>query len=249
MNKILSNIYDYVPLSIKSYIKYLVPKSFYSKRIFSQCGEDLIIKELCKHICKEKNIKYLDIGANHPFSLSNTALLYFNNKPNGGGVLVEPNPEMAMLLKARRSSDHVLNAGVSSTGCEEELPFYVMDLHVLSTFSKVEADQYVKMGHEIIEVLIIKTVNINDIFKEYFSDGEIDFLNIDTEGLDFDILKTIDFKSYIPKVVCVETVDYRPTGKQKKQNDILKFLQSKGYVVYGETGLNTIFVKQNVLNE
>jgi hypothetical protein len=64
-----------------------------------------------------------------------------------------------------------------------------------------------------------------------------------------DILKTIDFKIYKPKVICAETVDYRPSNKQKKRSSILTFLESKGYFVYGETGLNTIFVRKDIENE
>lgn len=234
---------------IKKNTGYFVPSLIYKKKSFSQCGEDLITANLVNHICNKYAVKYIDIGANHPFSLSNTALFYFRNKPRGGGVLVEPNPELARILKVRRNKDIVLNLGISATGKKETIPFYVIDTHVLSTFSKKEAEECEKMGHKVTKVIRVKTVDINSIFKKYFPDGDIDLMNLDTEGFDLKILKTIDYKLYKPKIICVETVNYRPKREQRKQEDILKYLLTKGYKVYGETGINTIFLRKEFENE
>lgn len=229
-------------------MKKFTPKWFYQKRSFSQCGEDIILSNIFHHICKNRPVKYIDIGANQPFSLSNTAYFYFKNRPKGGGVLVEPNHELASILRMRRRRDTVLNVGISDNGKSQKKDFYVMDAHVLSTFSKNEAEEYKKIGYKIEKVIKVKTVGINSIFKQYFPQGNIDLMNLDTEGFDLQILKQIDYKKYKPKVICVETVDYRALEKQKKDNDIVKFLLSKDYLVYADTYINTILVDKRYYN-
>ena len=69
----------------------------YTRKSFSQFGEDLII-ESALNIIKEKNITYLDIGANHPFLISNTYYFYRNGST---GTLIEPDPTLYKDLKKK----------------------------------------------------------------------------------------------------------------------------------------------------
>ena len=72
-----------------------------------------------------------------------------------------------------------------------------------------------------------------------------DFLSLDVEGLDFDILSSIDYDANYHKVICVETIEYTPDGTGGKNNDIIQFLLSKNYFVFADTFINTIFVHNN----
>src|ERR1700757_1387281 len=82
-----------------------------SQRSFAGNGEDLLIAGWFRHYgCDLSRIRYVDIGANHPISLSNTFLLY---EAGACGVLIEPDPKNAALLRAKRPRDIVINAGVA----------------------------------------------------------------------------------------------------------------------------------------
>ena len=104
----------------------------FEKSSWAQQGEDLIVDFLFSCYVKKQKVKYLDIGANAPKWLSNTYFFYLKNE-FGGGVLVEPNPQLCEQLMQERPQDIILNCGV---GIEESvLPFYFMDADSLNSFS------------------------------------------------------------------------------------------------------------------
>lgn len=232
----------------KNFIKTKFPVFFYHKKSFSQCGEDLIILDIFTKKGVDK-IKYVDIGANHPYRLSNTALFYLKNNKNKYGVIVEPNPSLYKILSRSRPNDIILNVGISASQKEEYLNFYLMEPDVLSTFSQNEAVEYEKLGHKIKDSIQVKCININSLFEHYFNDKEIDFLNVDIEGFDYEVLGSIDFKKYRPKVICVETVKYRKEFELKRDYEIIRLLESNGYVIYAQNFVNTIFVENTYLNK
>ena len=69
----------------------------YTRKSFSQFGEDLIL-ENALNILKEKNISYLDIGANHPYLISNS---YYFYRKGATGTLIEPDPLLYKNLKKK----------------------------------------------------------------------------------------------------------------------------------------------------
>ena len=77
----------------------------------------------------------------------------------------------------------------------------------------------------------IKTKTLTNILdKTKFKRKEIDFLNIDTEGSDLEVLKSLDFYKYKPKLICVELIDhFNPDQKKIKKHKIYKFLINKKY--------------------
>ena len=68
-------------------------------------------------------------------------------------------------------------------------------------------------------------------------------MSIDVEGMDFQILKSIDFTTSAPKVICVEAADYSPVGAGMRRHEMIDFLVSKGYYEYANTNLNAIMVQ------
>ncbi len=238
---------------MKKFIKRILPKylvvflndfraTFNNKKSYSQSGEDLIVQYILKNV-KNKcdDISYLDIGANHPILLSNTYLFYKNNV-NSYGVLVEPNSSLIPSIKRLRPKDTVLNVGVSPDGNEGLMKFYMSESHVLSTFSEEEKISYEKMGHEIVDEIDVKVVEINKLVEKYFNGRSLDVLSLDVEGLDLQILKQFDFNKKRPKIIIVETIIHRPLLEQSKNDDIISHLLSKDYFIYADTYINTIFV-------
>lgn len=207
-----------------------------SKASYSQSGEDLLIQYLCKAI-KLTKPTYIDIGAHHPTYLSNTAIFY---AAGSRGINVEPDVDLFQEFTKQRPEDKNLNVGVAKKA--GELKFHVMNHTSLNTFSASEAQKYVERGDTITEIRIIPVMTIEDILKRYNRGKFPDILTMDVEGMDFELIKSIDFKKTSPTIICVETTT--PDEKSyKKVSEIIDFLLKKGYMIYADTFINTIFVK------
>lgn len=208
------------------------------KKSFSQCGEDLIIQFIFANYLKINNPSYIDIGAHHPFYLNNTALFY---ELGSTGVNIEPNTDLFELFKQNRKRDVNLNIGIADIN--SELDFYIMTAPTMSTFSKVEADLLEKTTSiKIKEVKKIEVQTLNHILDKYCLNVFPDFLSLDVEGLEDSILNSIDFDKNYPKVICLETLSYSENNDEKKDVHLVDFLIDKGYFVYADTYINTIFV-------
>jgi FkbM family methyltransferase len=214
---------------------------------YSQSGEDLIIEFIFKNVLGQKNFKYLDIGAHHPIYLSNTALFY---KSGMNGVCVEPDPLLHAKIERLRPRDICLNVGIGFSQVEdsqEDLDFYIMSTRTLNTFSKEEAERLHKQGtYKIVGKVKIPVIHIHKIFKSYFVP---DLLSIDVEGIDFEIVKSIDFNRFRPKVLCVETAEFSPLPPGTKTQETISFIQDQDYMAYGDTFNNTIFIDSLYLND
>jgi FkbM family methyltransferase len=222
-------------LKIKSTLKKILGLGGY-KKSYSQCGEDLLIQYIFT-LRGVKNPSYIDIGANDPFFLSNTALFY---KKGSRGINIEANPQLMKQFITNRPKDINLNIGISNK--EEELDFYIMEDNTLSTFSKEECDFMVSKEKTLKAVQKIKLITIADVLEKYFGNQFPDFMSIDVEGMDFQILQSIDFENSRPKVICVEAAEYSPVGAGARRSELIDFLVAKGYYEYANTNLNAIMV-------
>lgn len=214
-------------------------RSSFCKSSYSQCGEDLIVR----YIFQLRGIDiptYLDIGANDPFYLSNTALFYLNGST---GINIEPDPSLIKKFFDYRPRDINLAIGIGAETCEKDL--YIMDDPALNSFLIEEVRKYESLSlHKLVETRKILVSTVNSVLQEYNNGVFPDFLSLDAEGMDFEILKSIDYNSDIPKVICVEAAEYSPTGAGEKRIELIDFLISKGYFEYASTNLNVIMVKK-----
>jgi FkbM family methyltransferase len=222
----------------------ITASQLYAKLSYSQQGEDLIVQSICDSLGIQ-NPSYLDIGAADPILLNNTYLFY---QKGCRGVLVEPNPAFCRRLQAQRPKDKALNIGIGPTG-QMVADYYMIsgpDGYLLNTFSKDEVDDYAtksKGFRSVEKVIKIPLVDINTIMAEHFH-GAPHFISIDTEGLDLDILKSLDFKRFRPRIVCAETLII---GTTQVKMEILDLMKSKDYSIRGSTFVNTIFVDNHLI--
>lgn len=214
-------------------------KEKYQKISFSQSGEDLIVKFLFDAI-QIAQPSYLDIGAHHPYYLNNTALFYLSGST---GINIEPDPSLFKPFISERKRDINLNIGISDK--ESEQDFYLFNVPTLNTFSKEEAAKFEKEGNYFVkETKKIKVQTIENILAQYSNNKFPNFLTIDAEGVDELILKSIDFKTNFPIVICVETLSFSSSGNGKKNYDLIHFLESNQYLLYADTNNNSIFIKK-----
>lgn len=226
------------------YTGYLFP---YTRISYSQNGEDIIIKDLFARLGISRPT-YLDIGANEPFYISNTYLLY---SKGSSGVCIEPNSYLFKKFLKKRKRDICIHAGIAFNDLTEA-DFYQFPKKAngLGTFSKEEAEFWEKSGNERIgkfkieSIIKTKLVNVNEVMGQYFSPHP-NFVSLDVEGLDLAILNTIDFNRFKPEVFCIETIGYTANNKEKKNIVINNFLESKGYFLYADTFINSIFCRKD----
>jgi len=93
--------------------------------------------------------------------------------------------------------------------------------------------------HKIVRTMKRKLVKLNEVLEQNFKQGSPHVLSIDTEGLDYEILKSVDWKRWRPMIVCAETSD-PATGAVEK--DILDLMRANGYSARGGSYVNTIFL-------
>lgn len=200
-------------------------------------GEDLIIS----HLVGSKNDGiYVDVGACDPTRLSNTKRFY---KRGWRGINIDPNPESIEKFQRQRPRDINVNSGVGPE-VSSDLEFFVMFPPTVSTFSKKFRDMNVKMGcvHE--KTIQIKCRSLAKILDENLPSGQkIDFLSIDAEGYDFEVLKSNDWSKYLPRVICVECPTH--LNEMNRHCEIFEqqqFLLDKGYQLVLCNGMDCFYL-------
>ncbi len=229
--------------------KYLMPDM---QNSYAQLGEDLIMGHLFYQLGIQKPT-YLDIGANEARFISNTYLFY---QRGSRGVLVEPNPYLFRKLISARPKDTVINAGIGLTEMAEA-DFYVFPDYAngLSTFSEKEAKHWELIGMKglgkipVEKVIKIPLIPVNTILEKYFPLAAPNLMSIDVEGLDTEILMSMDFSKYQPEVICVETLAYDENQESFKITEIEELMRKKNYEVYADTRVNTIFCKKDIFKK
>lgn len=197
------------------------PDQHFGSETFSQHGEDLMILNMCKLMGLERP-SYVDIGAHHPWNISNTALLY---GLGSRGINVEANPELMQSFRHFRDRDLNLNFGIGpKSGI---LPFYQYD-----AFSGLNG--FKKMPYHKSQI-DVDVMTINQLIKGYCDNVWPDILFMDCEGFDLEILQSADFTKSKPKIICAELTNMEgPLAKH--------LLALNGYYCHARMMANLIFV-------
>ena len=226
----LKNLYLYYNIYIRNF------KFFFNN---SQFGED---KKIIKIFDGKKNGTYLDVGCFHPIRQNNTYLMYKNG---WRGLNIDLNPLSIELFNIARPDDINICAAVSGNKSTKEL-FFDHELSSLNTLSKNHTKFINKaFGIKNLKKKKIKTRKLNEILiKNKFK--VIDFMNIDIEGHEIDVLKNFNFKIFNIKVICIEIVNYDHYSKNIKieKSKIFKLLKKNGYSLNFKSYVNYIFVKK-----
>ena len=197
------------------------------KSTYSASQEDLIIFDYIQN--RYEDFTYMDIGVCHPIVRNNTYLFYEKGFTNG--VLVEPNTEMCNLAREYRTLNKIVNLGAAPEFTREKLTYYYDPMHPgLNTFLEEVA---VRRGMEK-NCKLIPMKEINTIIAENFETYP-NVLDVDTEGLDLELLTRLDYKKYPIDVICVES--YAGAG-------IRKLMGERGYRLLDTTQENEIYVLQ-----
>lgn len=207
----------------------------HGQTVYASMGEDLIVGVIFHDVLKVATPTYLDIGAADPVGASNTYLLYTRGTR---GVLVEPSPAYVARLRRVRPRDTVVAAGIG-VGDAREADYYIFkDNPWVNTFSSESAEFRQKNGDELERIEKMPLVPINTVIAEHLRAAP-DYLSIDAEGMDLDIVRSLDLAKYRPAVICTET---KHASVTHESTPIAQYLMTQGYIITAGTVTNTIFI-------
>ena len=208
----------------------------YAVKSYSQEGEDMILRRL---FAKQNHGFYVDVGAHHPKRFSNTHYFY---KKGWIGINIDAMPNSMKLFNKNRPKDINIEKPISNK--KEILTYYAFNEPALNGFSKELSDEYCSIGYFIKFQKDLETSTLEDILDKYLPNKTvIDFLSIDVEGLDFEVLKSNNFKKYRPKVILIEVLGNILT--EIENNEIAIYLREYNYSVYAKTINTVIFIENN----
>jgi FkbM family methyltransferase len=213
------------------------PDQAFGRFTYSQHGEDMILVNVFELLGIPRP-SYLDVGAHHPFNISNTALL---NLRGSTGINVEANPNLIAAFMTQRPEDKNLNCGVGPASGSLDF-YFIDDWSGRNTFDKLQAEAFVRQypAFMIRQVQKIDVITLDQVIAEHAYGVWPDFFSIDVEGWDYAIIEASNMRSGKgPKVVCVEVVT---AGNSDTTADLSSLLRSRGYHAYARTTGNVIFL-------
>lgn len=239
---------------VKNFIKKIIPVKYhkflikmksiffdiYAIKSYSQEGEDIILRRI---LGKKKTVGfYVDVGAHHPKRFSNT---YYFYKKRWRGINIDAKPGCMKFFRKMRPRDINLEFAISDK--KQTLTYYCFNEPALNGFSKTLSIERERKGeYKIIDEIKIETLTLAEVLNAYLpSNTAIDFLSVDVEGLDFQVLISNDWSKYRPNVVLVEDLNF--SFDSLNNSKIYKFLINKGYHLIAKT-MNTFFYINNYFN-
>ena len=215
------------------YNLYIRHKCFIKKKQYSQWGEDLFIDGFFKN---KNNGTYLDIGCFHPYMYSNTCLLH---KKGWSGINIDINQTSIDLFNIVRPNDTNICAAINDK--KKEFKVYFDDpFSPVNTINQKFYESLKKSFFKNKQILTVQSKTIQEILNTGKIESIIDFINIDAEGLDFEILKQINLSKYKVKLLSIET--HNVDGSKTEHFDsIKKFLEKNNYSILKRVGPTTLF--------
>lgn len=206
----------------------------YSIRSYSQEGEDMILRRIFE---RQKTGFYVDVGAHHPKRFSNT---YFFYKKGWNGINIDAMPNSMRIFKKIRPRDINVEKPISRK--KQVLTYYGFNQPALNGFSKEISEKRDGFNNYKIEFTKdIETTTLDEVLKEKLPKNQtIDFLSVDVEGLDLDVIQSMNIQKYKPRVVLVEILG--STLANIEQDKIYQYLNTSGYDLYAKA-VNTVIFK------
>jgi FkbM family methyltransferase len=215
---------------------FMYPKRLcqYHDLSFAQEGEDRVLSRFFEG---KGNGFYIDVGAHHPQRFSNTYYFYLCG---WRGINIDPMPGRMQVFNEIRPDDINLEIAVSDIG--EILTYYEFNETALNGFSKKLATERDGLhSYKIVASYPIQTRRLDEILDEYLPDGqEIDFLSVDVEGLDLQVLKSNDWNKYRPDIVLAESLS-TDSIDDLLHSDVCAYMSSCGYHLYSRLFFTMIF--------
>jgi len=175
---------------------------------------------------------YVDVGSHHPQRFSNTYQFYLRG---WNGINIDPIPGSKACFDSIRKRDVNLETGISDN--PGELIYYIFEESALNTFNQEVASS---ANSTLISKNIVYVQRLSDVLSQYLmKNQQIDFLTIDVEGLDLQVLRSNDWTRYRPSYVLTEALDMRDIA-HVLESELHQYMHAIGYTLYAKA-VNTLF--------
>ena len=204
---------------------------------YSQFGEDLILKGLMERdqIDLSKKGFYLDVGAHHPTRFSNTKLFY---DLGWSGINIEPNEGIKCLFDKTRPRDKTLEIALGKRCGSQK--FFLYNETALNSLNNRDSElldtPYSSTGSKVIETTRMEVI-LNDFHGE--SLPEPNFLDIDVEGLEMEVLEGNNWDKFKFNYILIE--QKIKSLELVKNSAVFMFLKKLGYKAIANNGITTIY--------
>ena len=210
-------------------LKILLPKFNSSSQTFEDFVLFYVFYDLNKGF-------YIDVGANDPETFSTTKAFYLRG---WNGINIEPLPDKFKLLTKFRTRDINLNIGVGQSQRNATL---MIDGYNECKSSLIYNKEMINPRR-----INIKIDTVANICKQFVPSGKkIDFLKIDVEGSEKDVLLGIDFKNYRPKVICIESLNNTENNNTPEYLGWENILIENDYVFAYEYWINRFYYDKKI---
>ena len=196
------------------------------KDSYSQFGQDI---DIIEYLNNKTGGYFVDIGATDGINISNTYLL--EEGYNWNGICIEPQENYYKQLIKNRSCHTDNSLLFSETG--KLVDFSETNNGLAGITSHIDKHTDAKRAKQIKK----KTDTLTNILIKYNAPTTIDYMSLDTEGSELEILKGIDFDTYKFGIMTIEHNHVEP-----RRSDIKKFLEDKGYKIYKEKGVDDYYI-------
>jgi FkbM family methyltransferase len=191
---------------------------------------------------------FVELGANDGYTQSNT--YYFEKNRGWTGVLVEPIPHNYLICLNNRSPKTKVFCNACTSFSYREKFVEIAFSNLMSTPIGLESDisnplEHAKSGvqflHENENNFLFGAIAkpLNDILNLANAPKQIDFLSLDVEGAEIEVLKGIDHSSYRFNYLCIET---------RNKDKITHYLEKHGYVFLEQLSVHDFLYKDDILN-
>jgi FkbM family methyltransferase len=193
------------------------------KSTYSQIGQDI---EVLKFYNYKRNGFFIEIGASNGITFSNTYLL--EKKYDWKGICVEPIPkQFEQLCKNREKSLCYKEAVYNETN--KQIVFDIANNSDMLSGISSNIDCHTKAVNANKTQIMVTTITLNDLLEKSNAPHYIDYLSLDTEGSELEILKSVDFQQYTFGLIDVEHNYVEP-----RRTQIRDLLLSNGYLYIRE---------------
>ncbi len=204
-------------------------------RCYGQEGEDLILNRL---LDGQALGFYVDVGAHHPVRFSNTFLFY---QRGWCGINIDAMPGSMKKFNKVRPRDINIECGVAGSACK--LMYHRFNEPALNTFDASEAEDKNKPPYQMIDTVEVAVERLDALLARYLPTGQqIDFLSVDVERKDEEVLRSNDWSRYRPRFILAETL--RTDISSLGECPVVQFLRTVSYKPVGKAYNTSFFVRE-----
>jgi FkbM family methyltransferase len=209
----------------------------YAVKSYSQEGEDMVLRRLFE---RQATGFYVDVGAHHPQRFSNTNWFY---QRGWRGVNIDATPGVKALFDRARPRDVTVEAAISRDGRELKLRVYADQ--ALNTLAQGDESPTAQAGRAVLRETTLATRRLAEVLRQQVPARQaIDFMSVDVEGMDLEVLEGNDWTAYRPRYLLVEC--FGVSLAEVDRSPVAIFLRAQGYEVFGKC-VHTFFFRDRLV--